>query len=77
LIVPQELNQRRYAMGNIKLEVVSTPVEQCTDPLTELLRSGAKALISEAVELELEAMLAHYRDLKLTTGHQVRAVPLK
>ena len=58
-------------MGNSKLEVVSTPVEQCTDPLTDLLRSGAKALISEAVELELEAMLANYRDLKLTTGRQV------
>ena len=71
MIVPQELNQRRYAMGNSKLEVVSTPVEQCTDPLTDLLRSGAKALISEAVELELEAMLANYRDLKLTTGRQV------
>ena len=71
MIVPQELNQRRYAMGNIKLELVSTPVEESNDPLTELLRSGAKALISEAVELELEAMLANYRDLKLTNGCQM------
>lgn len=58
-------------MSNIKLELVSTPVEKSSDPLTELLRSGAKALISEAVELELEAMLANYRDLKLTNGRQV------
>ena len=58
-------------MGNIKLELVSTPAEESNDPLTELLRSGAKALISEAVELELEAMLANYRDLKLTNGRQV------
>ncbi len=57
-------------MGNSKLEVVSTPEEQCTDPLTELLRTGAKALIAEAVEKELEAMLAKYRDLKLTNGRQ-------
>ena len=71
MIVRQELNQRRYAMGNIKLELVSTPAEESNDPLTELLRSGAKALISEAVELELEAMLANYRDLKLTNGRQV------
>lgn len=56
---------------NGKLELVSIPVEKNTDPLTELLRSGAKALISEAVELELEAMLANYRDLKLTNGCQV------
>ena len=57
-------------MGNGKLELVTTPVEKNTDPLTELLRSGAKALISEAVELELEAMLSSYRELKLTNGRQ-------
>lgn len=58
-------------MGNSKLELVSTPVEESTDPLTDLLRSGAKALIAAAVESELEAMLATYRDLKLTNGCQV------
>ena len=57
-------------MGNGKLELISTPEEKSTDPLTELPRSGAKALISEAVELELETMLANYRDLKLTNGCQ-------
>lgn len=58
-------------MGNSKLELVSTPEEESRDPLTALLRSGAKALIAEAVELELEAMLASYRDLKLIDGRQV------
>lgn len=57
-------------MGNGKLELVTTPAEKSTDPLTELLRTGAKALISEAVELELEAMLSSYRELKLTNGRQ-------
>lgn len=57
-------------MGNGKLELITTPAEKSTDPLTELLRSGAKALISEAVELELEAMLSSYRELKLTNGRQ-------
>lgn len=58
-------------MENSKLELVSRPEEKSSDPLTELLRSGAKALISKAVELELDAMLASYRDLKLTNGCQV------
>ena len=58
-------------MGNSKLELVLTPEEESGDPLTALLRSGAKALIAEAVELELEAMLASYRDLKLIDGRQV------
>ena len=58
-------------MESGKLELVSTPDEKSTDPLTELLRSGAKALISKAVELELDALLANYRDMKLTNGRQV------
>ena len=58
-------------MMNDKLELVSTPDEKSPDPLIELLRSGAKALISKAVELELDAMLANYSDLKLTNGQQV------
>jgi putative transposase len=57
-------------MANSKPGLASTPVEKKNDPLTELLRSGAKALISEAVELELETMLASYQDLKLTSGCQ-------
>ena len=58
-------------MKNSKLELVSTPDEKSNDPLTELLRSGAKALISKAVELELDALLANYSDLKLSDGRQV------
>lgn len=58
-------------MKNSKLEEVSTPDEKSRDPLTELLRSGAQALISKAVELELDALLATYHDLRLTNGHQV------
>ncbi len=58
-------------MKNGKLELVSIPDEKSSDPLTELLRSGAQALISKAVEMELDALLANYRDLKLTNGQQV------
>ena len=55
-------------MKDGKLEFVSTPENKCTDPLTELLRSGARSLISEAVEQELETMLKAYQDLKLLDG---------
>ncbi|MDO8937971.1 MAG: transposase, partial [Methylicorpusculum sp.] len=34
--------------------------EAINDPLTELLRSGAKALIQQAVEAELQAFLGDY-----------------
>ena len=41
------------------------------DPLTEVLRAGARRLLAQAVELEAEAILAGMQDLKL-----MRAWPL-
>jgi len=44
-------------MEKDKLELVKTPEEKGEkDSLTELLRMGAKKLISQAVEAELEEM---------------------
>jgi transposase-like protein len=40
------------------------------DPLSELLRSGAKKLISQAVEAELQVLLHHYKDVRLLDGRQ-------
>ena len=38
------------------------------DPLTEVLRAGARRLLAQAVELEAEAFLAGLRDLRLPDG---------
>jgi transposase-like protein len=38
------------------------------DPLTNILRSGARALLAQAIELEAEAFLAAMADLKLADG---------
>ena len=32
------------------------------DPLTEVLRNGARALLAQAVEVEVAALLAHHAD---------------
>ena len=37
-------------------------------PLTDILRSGARRLLAQAVELEAEAFLARMQDLKLPDG---------
>ena len=42
--------------------------EELEDPLTDLLRSGARRLLAQAVELEAEAFLARMQDLKLPDG---------
>ncbi len=57
-------------MEKNKLELVKTPEEIGEkDSLTELLRVGAKALISQAVEAELEEMLLSHTD-KLEDGRR-------
>lgn len=57
-------------MKDCSLKEVSTPVVEVRDPLTELLRSGARELIRKAVEAELEGMLEQYKHLKLLDGRQ-------
>ena len=39
-----------------------------TDPLTELLRSGARQLLQEAIEAELQELLATHSDRVLEDG---------
>src|SRR4029453_15843390 len=42
--------------------------DEIDDPLTDVLRSGARRLLAQPVELEAEAFLAGLRDLKLPDG---------
>jgi len=57
-------------MKNCNLKEISTPLEKRIDPLTELLRNGARDLIRQAVESELDEMLSRYADLKLMDGRR-------
>jgi putative transposase len=40
------------------------------DPLTDVLRAGARKLLAQAIEMEAEAFLASLRDLKLPDGRE-------
>jgi transposase-like protein len=42
--------------------------DEIDDPLTNILRSGARQLLAQAVEMEAETFLASMRDLKLADG---------
>ena len=46
------------------------PEADAQDPLSELLRRGARQLLQQAVEAELESFLERYRDVQLTDGRQ-------
>jgi hypothetical protein len=41
-----------------------------TDSLTEILRNGARALLTQAVETEVADFLGRHADLKTEAGHQ-------
>lgn len=57
-------------MKDSTINAVPTPDENSQDPLTDLLRTGAKDLIKQAVEAELANMLSEYKDYKLSDGRQ-------
>lgn len=42
--------------------------DEIDDPLTNILRSGARQLLAQAVEMEAEAFLAAMKGLKLPDG---------
>ena len=56
-------------MINSKVVTLKKPGEFVEDPLTELLRTGARQLITDAVEAELQDLLRQYADLRDEQGH--------
>ena len=57
-----------YAMKKCTASSSSGPEATVPDPLTELLRKGARDLIAKAVEAELEALLEDCSSLRLEDG---------
>ena len=54
-------------MKETKVVALCQP-DEIDDPLTEILRLGAKRLIEQAVEAEFAAFLNSHADLKLPDG---------
>ncbi|MBM9513117.1 transposase, partial [Desulfogranum marinum] len=57
-------------MSDNKVIPLEKPAEFCSDPLTELLRKGARQLITDAVEAELNVLLDQHADSKDSNGHR-------
>lgn len=54
-------------MSNDKIVSLHTPAQ---DVLSELLKTGAKQLLAQAVQAELEELLNHHKDITLGDGRQ-------
>src|SRR5947208_7359019 len=61
--------KERYAVSDSNVIKLAQP-GAFTDCLTEILRSGARALLTQAVEAEVAEFLAKHADLKTGTGQQ-------
>ena len=57
-------------MTKSTLKALSQPEEHVTDPLTELLRNGARELIAQAVEAELQVLLEQHAEHRLPDGRK-------
>ncbi len=57
-------------MTKFTLTAASQPENSATDPLSELLRSGARQLIAQAVEAELQTLLDQHANVRLPDGRQ-------
>ena len=57
-------------MTKSTLTTLSQPEKDIIDPLTELLRSGARELIALAVEAELQALLEQHASNRLPDGRR-------
>jgi transposase-like protein len=61
--------KERYAVTNDNVSKLVQP-GAFEDPLTEILRNGARALLAQAVEAEVAAFLDKHADLKTEDGRQ-------
>jgi putative transposase len=61
--------KERYAVTNDNVTKLVQP-GAFEDPLTEILRSGARALLAQAVEAEVAEFLSEHSDLRTEDGRQ-------
>jgi transposase-like protein len=64
------LPKERYAMSSNSTVVPLRQPDTIDDPLTTILRSGARRLLAQAIEAEADAFLAEMKALRLPDGRE-------
>ncbi len=57
-------------MNEDKVVELKKPVTYVDDPLTDIIRNGARRLLAEALEIEVETVIESYKELRLPDGRQ-------
>ncbi|MCP4381488.1 MAG: IS256 family transposase, partial [Hyphomicrobiales bacterium] len=61
--------KERYAVSQNNVTKLVQP-GIISDPLTDILRDGARTLLAQAVEAEVAAFMSKHADLQTEDGHQ-------
>jgi len=59
-----------HTMNKDNVVAINKPETFIDDPLTDILRQGARSLLAHALEAEIEIFLNQYKDLRDETGLQ-------
>ena len=57
-------------MSHNNVFAIKKPEPFIDDPITDIIRNGARKLLAEALEAEIESFMAQYRNLKDDPGRQ-------
>jgi len=57
-------------MGKVREIGTSGPAQSSQDVLTEILRTGSRRLLAEALEVEIEEFVERFRELRIQDGRQ-------
>jgi transposase-like protein len=64
------LDRNTHTMEKDNVIELKKPESFVEDPITDVLRQGARKLLAEALEAEIESFLSHYAELKDEQGHK-------
>ena len=59
-----------HTMSKDNVVAINNPETFTKDPLSEILRQGARDLLAQALEVEIDTVLNQYKDLRDQRGHQ-------
>jgi len=69
-LTDQKIGKDTHTMTKDNLIALKNPVPFVDDPISEILRTGARKLLAQALETEIELFLSQYHELADSSGRQ-------
>ncbi len=69
-LTDQKIGKDTHTMSKDNVINLKKPEAFVDDPITDILRQGARKLLAQALETEIEIFLNNYKELTDESGHQ-------